>query len=74
MLSSRIRGAYSVLIHYVKFILLVSFLTRLALLVWSFSKAQVGLFASLKIFALGLVYDLGVAVFLVTFYAIYLLL
>lgn len=74
MLSSRIRGAYSVLIHYVKFILLVSFLTRLALLVWSFSKAQVGLFAILKIFALGLVYDLGVAVFLVTFYAIYLLL
>ncbi len=74
MLTQKLRGAYSVLLHYVKFILLISFLTRLALLIWSFPKAQLGIAGVLKIFALGLIYDFGVAIFLVTLYSVYLLL
>lgn len=69
----RPKNTYSVLINFVLFYLSASFLVRLSLLLVSFSKADIGIAALLRIFTQGLFFDLGVASFFVLPYAIYLL-
>lgn len=69
----RPKNTYSVLINFVFFYLSASFLVRLSLLLVSFSKADIGIAALLRIFTQGLFFDLGVASFFVLPYAIYLL-
>lgn len=69
----RPKNTYSVLINFVLFYLSASFLVRLSLLLVSFSKADIGIAALLRIFTQGLFFDLGVASFFVLPYALYLL-
>lgn len=72
--SSQKHSRYSALYGFVLFYIILSFLVRLALYIWSFSEASPGFFGSFRIFITGFVYDLGVASFFVLAYSIYLLL
>ena len=64
---------YAVLYTFVFIFLLLSFIVRLLLFIWSFSQAESSLFDILKIFITGLFFDIGVASFFVLLYSIYLL-
>ncbi|MBL7738024.1 MAG: sulfatase-like hydrolase/transferase [Chitinophagaceae bacterium] len=74
MLFKQINGTYSLLYRFILYFLGASFLVRLGLLVIAAGKAQLTFVAVLEIFGKGLLFDLGVAVFFCTPYAIYLLL
>jgi len=65
---------YKLLFHFILFFIAISFVIRTILLVMSFSKADISLPALFKIFGLGLMFDAGVACFIVLVYSIYLLL
>lgn len=68
-----LRGRYAVLHAFVLFFLMASFVMRLVLYL-SVHQADLSTLALVGIFAKGFVYDLGVALFLMLFYSIYLLL
>lgn len=74
MLSKHLKSTYSLLVHFIFFFVVLSFLLRAGLLIFSFSKADVTTLALLRIFSLGIVYDLGIASFFAIPYALYLLL
>jgi len=65
---------YCLLITVLGIFIFTSFLVRTALLLASIQKADFDLPGILKIYGLGLVYDIGVSLFLVAFHAIHLLL
>ncbi|SMO68526.1 LTA synthase family protein [Solitalea koreensis] len=65
---------YSLLIHIFIQTVILSFLVRLALLVWNFNDLQLSFLSTIKIFGLGLIYDGAVATFFIQIYALYLLL
>lgn len=67
------KGRYSVLFSFMLVFIAGSFLIRAGLLAASFSKTDFSLLSVLHIFGVGLFYDFGVALFLVTIYNIYLL-
>jgi len=70
----RNKKTYSVLINFVLFFVLASFIVRVVLLITSFAKADITAFSILRIFGVGLLFDIGVASFFVLLYSIYLLL
>jgi phosphoglycerol transferase MdoB-like AlkP superfamily enzyme len=74
MLSKYLKGTYFLLSRFVLCFVCASLLLRFVLLLMSLSKVQLTLAAVLKIFAKGLVFDFGVAVFFCVPYALYLLL
>ncbi|MEO6719334.1 MAG: sulfatase-like hydrolase/transferase [Ferruginibacter sp.] len=67
------KNTFSVLFHFVLYYIIASFLVRAGLIVISFGKADLTFFALTRVFAEGLLFDIGVAVFSVTPYALYLL-
>ncbi|WP_316748473.1 LTA synthase family protein [Pedobacter gandavensis] len=71
-LSVLFKSRYSVLFSYVATFIAGSFLIRLGLMVATLENTDFSFFAILRIFGQGLVYDFGVALFLVLFYALYL--
>ncbi|MEP7144399.1 MAG: sulfatase-like hydrolase/transferase [Ferruginibacter sp.] len=73
MLSYRFRNTYKLLYCFALLFILVSFLVRLILLLWSIGKANLTLLAVIRIFSEGLLFDTGVASFFVAPYSIYLL-
>ena len=66
------KSRYSVLFSYVATFIAGSFLIRLGLMAATLEKTDFSFLSILRIFGQGLVYDFGVAMFLVLFYAIYL--
>lgn len=74
MKSPRIRNTYSLLIHFVLFFVASAFVLRLILLFMSGSNLDLTLFAVIRIFGLGLLFDFGVAVCFILPYAFYLML
>jgi len=74
MLLIRPKNTYSLLFHFIVFVVLASFIVRLALLLISIGKADLTLLAIARIFGEGFLFDAGVAVFFATPYALYLLL
>ncbi|WP_316838772.1 LTA synthase family protein [Pedobacter gandavensis] len=66
------KSRYSVLFSYVATFIAGSFLIRLGLMVTTLEKTDFSFFSILHIFLEGFVYDFGVAMFLVLFYALYL--
>ena len=72
--NGRMKNTYSLLYHFVIFFLVASFALRCLLLIISFHKAAPGLFSLPGIFLEGLLFDIGVASFIVAPYAVYLLL
>ena len=74
MLSKHLKNTYSLLVHFIFLFVVLSFLLRAGLLIFSFSKADITTLAVLRIFSLGLVYDLGISFFFAIPYALYLLL
>lgn len=68
----RIKNTYSILIHFVLFFLIASFLVRTSLLAMSFASADISLESVFRIYLTGFIYDLGVAMFFVLPYSIYL--
>ncbi|MCD0487821.1 sulfatase-like hydrolase/transferase [Pedobacter sp. MC2016-14] len=73
MLKRTFTGRYYVLVSFIIFFILTSFLIRTALLVFSLSKTDFTASGILRIFFLGLDYDIGVALFLTSLYNLYLL-
>src|SRR2546428_2510215 len=69
-----IKNRYSLLIHIFIQTIILSFLVRLALLIWNFNDLQLSFLSIFKIFGLGLVYDTAIATFFILLYALYLLL
>lgn len=67
------KNRYSVLISFIVVFLICSFLIRAGLFAISVGKADFNLFSVVRIFGLGLFFDLGVAFFIVSSYALYLL-
>jgi phosphoglycerol transferase MdoB-like AlkP superfamily enzyme len=74
MLSKCLKGTYFLLSRFVIYFICASFLLRFILLLMSLSKVQLSLASVLKIFAEGLLFDFGVAMFFSVPYAVYLLL
>jgi phosphoglycerol transferase MdoB-like AlkP superfamily enzyme len=68
------RSRYSVLTAFFLFYILGAFIVRTSLLVWSFSKAQLGFGDIISIYLTGFCYNVVVASFLTITYAVYLLL
>ncbi|HLO82848.1 MAG TPA: sulfatase-like hydrolase/transferase [Chitinophagaceae bacterium] len=66
------KNTYSVFFHFILFFLVASFLVRTSLLFLSFASADIGLRSLLRIYATGFMYDLGVSLFFVLPYSIYL--
>ncbi|MBB2147728.1 LTA synthase family protein [Pedobacter gandavensis] len=71
-LSFLFKSRYSVLFSYVATFIAGSFLIRLGLMVATLEKTNFTVLSILRILGQGLVYDFGVAMFLVLFYALYL--
>lgn len=65
---------YIILFYFILFFLCASFVIRLVLLLVSWSGAALSVLQVLKIFALGFVFDLGIACFFTLVYSFYLLL
>jgi len=74
MPAFRFKNTYSVLSRFVIFFLSISFVVRLALLFLSLSKTDLTVFGLFRIFGEGLLFDIGVASFIIAPYALYLLL
>jgi phosphoglycerol transferase MdoB-like AlkP superfamily enzyme len=68
-----LRNRYAVLFSFIIVFVITSFLIRAGLFVFSLSKTDFSAVGVLKIFLLGLDYDLGVALLLTTVYNLYLL-
>lgn len=68
------QSRYSILLAFYSIFILLSFIVRSVLLVWSAGKADVGLLSLFKIFGLGFLYDVAVASCFMALYAVYLLL
>lgn len=68
------KNTYSLLVHFILFFITLSFLLRAGLLIFSFGKADLTISALLRIFGEGILFDLGVAIFFIVPYALYLLL
>jgi phosphoglycerol transferase MdoB-like AlkP superfamily enzyme len=64
---------YSILLNFILFFLIISFITRTVLLTWSFHKADVGVLSLLRIYGQGLIFDTVIALFFCIGYALYLL-
>lgn len=64
---------YSVLVNFILFFLVISFITRTVFLVLAFHKADLGFLPVLRIYGIGLVFDTVVAFYFSTLYAVYLL-
>lgn len=64
---------YAVLYSFTIMFLLLSFLVRLSLFLWSYSSVQASFTDIIRIFLVGFFYDLGVASFFVLLYSVYLL-
>lgn len=73
MISKLFRGRYSVLFSFLAIFVFISFLIRTILFIDSIGKTDFSFPGVLKIYLLGFVYDVGVALFLTTLYNIYLL-
>jgi hypothetical protein len=63
---------YSVLHHFIFLFLAFSVLIRTSLLIWSVSKTSFTFLSLIKIYGFGILYDFGVALFIVLPYSIYL--
>ncbi len=74
MLSRHLKNTYSLLGHFIFFFIALSFLLRAGLLIFSFGKADLTISALLRIFSEGILFDLGVGIFFIVPYALYLLL
>lgn len=70
--SFLLKSRYSVLFSYVATFIAGSFLIRLGLMVATLEKTDFSFLSILRIFGQGFIYDFGVSMFLVLFYAIYL--
>lgn len=68
------KSRYSILLAFLLFFIGASFLIRSVLLALSFAKADITLLSLLKVYGLGLLFDITVAGFVVAIYAVYLLL
>jgi len=68
------KGRYSVLFSFFAIFILCSFLVRTGLLIVSLPKTHFGIAAISELYALGLIYDFAVALFMVALFNIYLLL
>lgn len=66
------KSRYSVLFSYVATFIAGSFLIRLGLMVATLEETDFSFFSIFRIFFQGFIYDFGVAMFLVLFYALYL--
>ncbi len=73
MFKKLLKTRYSVLFSFIAVFLLASFLIRTVLLLFSAAKVDPGIFEILRIYSLGFIYDLGVALLLTALYNIYLL-
>lgn len=67
------KGTYSLLTRFFLFFLSVSFLLRCGFVIVSFQKADFSILSLLWVFILGFLFDMGVALFFVLPYSIYLL-
>lgn len=67
-------STYSLLYQFSLLLVIISFITRLSLLMFSWQKMDLSVLKIFQIFGVGLIFDLGVAVFFCMPYAIYLLL
>jgi len=65
------KGRQALLYAFLSTYLMLSFLVRLALLLWVSSNVSFSVFSIFKIFTTGLVYDIGVASFFSAIYAFY---
>lgn len=73
MLNRLFKSRYCLLFSFIAIFLSTSFLIRTFLLLISISKADFDFLGILKIYFLGLDYDLGVALFMTALYSLYLL-
>lgn len=67
-------STYTLLYRFILLFITISFFIRLSFLIGSWQKVGLSFFTFIKVFGLGLFFDLGVAVFFSTPYALYLLL
>lgn len=74
MSKLRLKTTYAVIYRFVIFFLLLSFIVRLSLLLLSIRHADITLFGFIRVFGVGLLFDLGVSSFLVLPFSLYLLL
>lgn len=74
MRTTFFKNRYSVLFSFIAVFLFTSFLIRTGLIIFSLGKAEFGLLGLLRIYCTGLLFDLGVSLFIVSSYALYLLL
>ncbi len=74
MQSIFFKSRYSVLFSFIVVFLISSLLVRSQLLLSSFAKTELSFLSILKIYGMGLFFDLGVSFFIVSTYALYLLL
>ena len=72
-MSYLFKSRYSVLIAFILFFLLFSFLTRFILSIYSGNQIGLSFISYLEIFSVGFIYDFGVALFFSAIYAVYLL-
>lgn len=70
----QLNSTYSLLYRFILLFLIMSFFTRLCLLILSWQKVDLSVFRFLEIFGMGLFFDIGVAAFFCMPYALYLLL
>ncbi|HUP12953.1 MAG TPA: hypothetical protein VM187_12090, partial [Niastella sp.] len=68
-----LRSRYSILVGFVVFFLVVSFLTRTMLLVQAGPKSDLGLLSLFRVYGKGLLFDTAVALYFCTLYSLYLL-
>lgn len=73
MLSKFFPKRYNLLIKFIGYYLLFSFLIRAFLYVWALQSMGFSVLGLIKIFSIGLMFDIGAAVFYVLFYNLYLL-
>jgi phosphoglycerol transferase MdoB-like AlkP superfamily enzyme len=69
-----LRSRYSILLNFILFFLVLSFITRAILLIEGGHKTDIGLLSLFRVFGKGFVFDLSVALFFCAAYAVYLLL
>ncbi|SUX48253.1 Lipoteichoic acid synthase 2 [Chryseobacterium indoltheticum] len=68
------RSTYSLLINFFLLYMILSFVLRIGLSVASLQKADLSFLSLLKVFGLGFLFDIGVGVFFILPYSLYLLL
>ena len=68
------RSTYSLLTNFFLLYMILSFFLRIGLSVASIQKADLSFISLLKVFAMGFLFDIGVGVFFVLPYSLYLLL